>query len=158
VDRLKAVAGVPESDIAAFRVGGAASVRVDAYPDRAFEGRITFLGPAAQGPSRTFPAEVALDNRGGDLRPGMIARVALVKRSFEDGIVVERDSLQERDAGSVAVVLDGDVARVRDVVLGPSEGNRVLVRDGLEAGQWLIVSGHRALVDGQRVKVVKGQQ
>jgi len=56
------------------------------------------------------------------------------------------------------VVLDGDVARVRDVVLGSAEGNRVLIQDGLEIGQWLIVSGHRALVDGQRVKVVKGQQ
>jgi len=158
VDRLKAVAGVPESDIGAFRVGGDASVRVDAYPDRELEGRITFLSSAAQGLSRTFPAEVALDNRAGDLRPGMLARVRLVKRSYEDSIVVDRDSLQERDAGSVAVVLDGDVARVRDVVLGPSEGNRVLIQDGLEAGQWLIVSGHRALVDGQRVKVVKGEQ
>jgi membrane fusion protein (multidrug efflux system) len=158
VDRVKAVAGVPENDISALRVGGEANVRVDAYPDREFEGRIKFLGPATEGPSRTFPVEVALDNRGGELRPGMIARVALVKRSYEDVIVVDRDSLQERDAGSVAVVLDGDVARVRDVVLGPAEGNRVLVRDGLESGEWLIVSGHRALVDGQRVNVVKGQQ
>ncbi len=158
VDRVKAAAGVPESDIGAFRVGGEASVRVDAYPDRELEGRITFLGPATQGLSRTFPAEVALDNRDGDLRPGMIARVALVKRRYVDVIVVERDSLQERDAGSVAVVLDGDVVRVRPVVLGPSEGNRVLVEEGLAVGEWLVVSGHRGLVEGQRVRVVEGQQ
>ncbi len=80
VDRLKAVAGVPENDIAAFRVGGEATIEVDAFPGRTFEGRIHLVGPAARGPSRTFPTEIAIDNPHGELRPGMIARVALVKR------------------------------------------------------------------------------
>jgi len=90
VDRLKAVAGIPESDIAAFRVGGEATIEVDAFPGRTFEGRIHLVGPAAMGPSRTFPTEIAIDNRSGELRPGMIARVALVKRKLEGVIVLER--------------------------------------------------------------------
>ncbi len=157
VDRLKAVAGIPENDIAAFRVGGAATVEVDAFPGRTFEGRIHLIGPAAVGPSRTFPTEVAIDNRSGELRPGMIARVALVKRTLEDVVVVERDVLQDRDAGPVAVVADGGVARVREVTLGASEDNLVVVEAGLEAGELLIVTGQRGLIDGQAVEVVEGR-
>jgi RND family efflux transporter MFP subunit len=151
VDRLKAAAGIPENDIAAFQVGGEATIEVDAFPGRVFEGRIHLIGPAARGPSRTFPAEIAIDNRSGELRPGMIARVALVKRRLEDVVVVERDVLQDRDAGPVAVVADGGVARVRELVLGASEGNRVVVEQGLAPGEKLIVTGQRGLIDGQAV-------
>jgi membrane fusion protein (multidrug efflux system) len=158
VDRLKAVAGVPETDIAAFRVGGAASIEVDAYPGRTFKGRIHLIGPAAEGPSRTFPVEIAIDNAGGELRSGMIARVALVKRRFEGVVTVERDVLQDRDQGPVAVVADGELARVRNLVLGASEGNRVVVEKGLSVGERLIVSGQRGLVEGQRIEVLEPQR
>lgn len=156
--RLKATVGIPENDIAHFRLGGAAMVRVDAWPDRAFDGRIHFVAPSATGSTRTFPAEIAIANRDGALRPGMIARVSLVRRAFTAAVVVPRDALQERDAGPVAVVLEGDAARVRPVVLGAIEGDRVLVEDGLSPGDWLIVSGQRGVVDGQRVKVVEQQE
>lgn len=155
VDRLKAVAGVPENDIAAFRVGGEATIEVDAFPGRIFEGRIHLIGVAARGPSRTFPTEIAIDNRQGELKPGMIARVALVKSKLEGVIVLERDVLQDRDAGPVAVVADGGVARVREVILGASEGNRVVVEKGLEFGELLIVTGQRGLIDGQAVEAVE---
>jgi hypothetical protein len=87
----------------------------------------------------------------------MIARVALVKRRLEGVIVVERDVLQDRDAGPVAVVVDGGVARVRELTLGASEGNQVVVENGLEPGERLIVSGQRGLIDGQALEVVEGR-
>jgi RND family efflux transporter MFP subunit len=155
VDRLKAVVGIPENDVTAFRAGGEATIEVDAFPGRSFEGRIHLIGPAAQGPSRTFPTEVAIDNPKGELRPGMIARVALVTRTLEDVIVLERDVLQDRDAGPVAVVAQGGTASVRDVTLGATEGNRVVVEKGLEPGELLIVTGQRGLIDGQPVEVVE---
>jgi membrane fusion protein, multidrug efflux system len=155
LDRLKATVGIPENDIALFRKGGAATLRVDAWPGRQFDGRLDFLAPSGTGSTRTFPAEIAVENRDGALRPGMIARVSLVRRAFASALVVPRDALQERDDGTVAVVLDGDLARVRPVTLGATQGDRVLVEDGLTDGAWLIVSGHRGLVDGQRVNVVE---
>jgi membrane fusion protein (multidrug efflux system) len=157
VDRLKAVAGIPENDVTAFRVGGEATIDVDAFPGRTFEGRIHLIGPAARGPSRTFPTEIAIDNPKGELRPGMIARVALVKRKLEEAIVLERDVLQDRDSGAVAVVAEGATARVREVTLGPAEGNLVVVEKGLRPGELLIVTGQRGLIDGQAVEVVERQ-
>jgi membrane fusion protein (multidrug efflux system) len=161
LDRLKAAVGIPENDIAIFAVGGSATLRVDAWPERAFDGRIHFVAPSATGSTRTFPAEIAVDNADGALKPGMIGRVSLVRRTYEDAVVIPRDVVQERDRGSVAIVLEGpdsDTARVRPLTLGATDGNRVLVTAGLEAGDWLVVSGHRGLIDGQRVSVVERRQ
>jgi multidrug efflux system membrane fusion protein len=83
----------------------------------------------------------------------MIARVALLKQRLEGVVVVERDVLQDRDEGPVAVVADGGVARVRKLVLGASEGNRVVVEKGLEPGERLIVTGQRGLISGQAIDV-----
>jgi membrane fusion protein (multidrug efflux system) len=154
VSRLKVEVGIPENDIAYFRNGGEATLKVDAYPGKIFEGTIHFLGPVANSKTRTFPSEVAITNTGNELRPGMIARVSLVKRRLENAVVVPRDALLDRDLGSVAFVGVEDRAQERQVVLGPSEGNRVVIEDGLSFGESLIVAGHRNLVDGQPIRVV----
>jgi membrane fusion protein (multidrug efflux system) len=154
VSRLKAATGIPEDDISYFRVGGEAHIAVDAYPDRDFTGRIHFLSPAATGQNRTFPVEIAVDNRNGELRPGMIVRIMLVRRVFENAVVVPRDSVLERDTGDVVFVLDGDQAELRSVKTGPSERGRILLLEGAAPGEKLIVSGHRNLVDGQKVRAV----
>jgi RND family efflux transporter MFP subunit len=158
VDQLKAVVGIPDADIGLFKRSGTATVHVDAWPDRHFEGRIHFVAPSATGSTRTFPAEIAVGNQDGALRPGMIARVSLVRRSYDAAVVVPRDALQERDTGTVAVLVDDDVARVRPVRLGAIDGDRVVIEDGIDAGEWLIVSGQRGLVEGQRVQVVERRQ
>ncbi len=85
----------------------------------------------------------------------MIARVALVKRKLDGVIVLERDMLQDRDAGPVAVVANSGVASVRELTLGASEGNQVVVEQGLELGELLIVTGQRGLIDGQALDVVE---
>jgi membrane fusion protein (multidrug efflux system) len=158
VSRLKAATGLPEDDISYFRVGGEASLEVDAYPGREFKGKIHFLSPAATGQNRTFPAEIEIDNRQGDLRPGMIVRVSLTRRVFESAVVVPRDAVLERDTGNVVFVMKDDRAELRKVETGPSERGRILLLEGVSPGEELIVSGHRNLVDGQKVRAVGGEE
>lgn len=158
VSRLKAATGIPEDDISYFRVGSEAGLEVDAYPGREFTGKIHFLSPAATGQNRTFPAEVEIDNRSGELRPGMIVRVSLTRRVFENAVVVPRDAVLERDTGDVVFVLEEGSARQRNVETGPSERGRIVVLKGLAPDEELIVSGHRNLVDGQKVRPVGGEK
>ncbi len=154
LSKLKAVVGIPEDDIPFFKVGAKAHMEVDAYPEREFTGEMHFLSPAATGQNRTFPCEIAIDNRDGDLRSGMIVRVNLVKQVFEDVIVVPRDAVLERDTGYVAFVSEEGRAVLRDVETGPSERGKIVVLEGLKPGEKLIITGHRNLVDGQLVRPV----
>ena len=154
LNRLKVVTGVPENDISFFKVNGEATVTVDAYPGQEFEGWIHYLGPAASEKNRSFPVEIELAKSANELRPGMIARVALVKESYLGALVVPRDTLLERDEGSVVFVVEDGRAHQRQLVIGPSEANQVVVLKGLAAGEQLILTGQRNLVDGQPVRIV----
>jgi len=154
LSRIKAVVGIPEDDISYFQVGAEAHLVIDAYRDREFTGKIHFLSPAATGKNRSFPAEVAIDNQGGELRPGMIVRVRLVKQVYEDVIVVPRDAVLERDTGYVVFVYEAGRAELRNVKTGPSERGEIVVLEGLKPGEDLIITGHRNLIDGQPVRSV----
>ena len=153
VAALRATIGIPENDIAWFRVGSPAEVWMDAYPDRSFTGTLRYIAPAAASPGRNFPAEIELDNRDGALRSGLIVRTRLERRRFEDAVVLSRDVFVERDGDHFAFVLDGDRALQRPLELGPEQDGAVVVFAGLEPGETLIVEGHRNLLDGQPVRV-----
>ena len=154
---LRATIGIPETDIAFFRVGSPAQVAVDAYPDRALEGRIAYIAPNATRPGRNFQAEIEVANPDGTLRAGLIVRARLERRRYEEAVVISRDLLVERDGILHAFVLEGGgEAAMRAVSLGPDEGDLVVVTAGLEVGETLIVGGHRSLLDGQPVRVAPG--
>lgn len=152
---LKATVGIPETDIAWFRVGAAATVTLDAYPDRIVEGRITWIAPNASQPGRNFLTEIEVPNAGGSLRSGLIVRARLERRVFEDAVVISRDALVERDGTLYAFLLEGGEVAIREVTLGPDEGDQVVVTDGLDAGELLLVAGHRNLIAGEAVRRVE---
>jgi membrane fusion protein (multidrug efflux system) len=152
VSRLKVAASVPDTEIRWLRLGGRGVLEVDAWPEREFTMEISFLSPAADPDSRTFLVELELDNRDGSLRPGMVSRVRLDRRSVEAGIVIPLDSLVPRVEGPCAYIVEDCTAYLRQVEIAATEGDRVLVSSGLDSGDLLVVDGQRDLVDGQRVE------
>ena len=152
-DRLKVRVDVPDTEIAWVTRGTTGEVRVDAWPGRTFPARVTFVGPAADPNSRTFPVELVLANPRGELRPGMVARVRLLHPPREDAIVVPLDAVLRRAGGFAAFVVEDGVARERELVLGGRAEGRVLVRSGLAPGDLLVVAGQRDLEDGRPVRV-----
>ncbi len=155
IAELRATVGIPERDIAFFRVGSPAELTVDAYPDRRFEGQISYIAPAASSPGRIFESEVEVLNSDGTLRSGLIVRADLERQVFEDAVVVSRDLIVERDAMPHVFVLDNGRVELRRVTLGPGRGNEVLVASGLEISEIVVLAGHRDLLDGQEVRVIE---
>lgn len=159
VDPVKIRAGVPERYAPDVQPGASLQVSFDVLPQSGGTGQVAFVGSAVDRGSRTFPVEVELPNPGGLIKPEMVADVSLQRRSLEDVVVVDQDALVRVEGGYVTFVVEGDgesaVARQRPVVLGPSQGNRVVVQEGLTPGERLIVTGHRTVADGDRVRIVE---
>lgn len=157
---LVATVGIPEQDISFFSEGAPAEVILDAYDSRAVPGRISYIAPAAERPGRNFLAEIEVPNPGAALRSGLIVRARLERRVYGEAVVVGRDLLVERDGALLAFVFaaedaEGTVGRAKErpVTVGPDEGDRVVITDGLEIGETLIVGGHRSLLDDQPVRL-----
>lgn len=158
--RLEISGGVPERFASRVSVGDSTRITFDILPGRVFDGEISFVGTAVDRQSRTFPIEIAMENPDGDVKPYMIANVRVLMRRIENAIVVPRDVLMRTETGYQAIVVvddeRGPVAEARDVVLGATSENEVVVTSGLEAGDRLVVRGHQMVDPGDRVRIVGG--
>jgi membrane fusion protein (multidrug efflux system) len=155
IDRLKAVVGIPESEVAAVRGPTAIDISLQALRDRTVAGTVHFLSSSPETVARLFRLELAVDNPNGEILPGMFFRADVVKKTVPDAIAVPFYSVISRnDEQYVYVERDGVVAK-RPVAIGIMEQWMVEVTSGLRPGDRLVVEGHRDVEDGQKVKIVK---
>jgi len=159
VDPVKITGGVPERFAAEISTGTPARVTFDVLRGQEFESRLTFAGATVNPRNRTFPVELVLPNPGRVVKPEMVANIELTRRELENTLVIPQDAVIRVEDGFVAFVAverDGrTVAEVRPLVLAGSQRNRVLVEEGLEAGDRLLVVGQQQVAHGDRVQVVR---
>jgi HlyD family secretion protein len=101
---------VDETDIGKIQAGQQATVTVDAFPNRPFEGKVLKIEPQAITEQNVtmFAVLVRIDNRAGLLRPGMNSEVEIHVGEREDILAVPNAALRTpRDVGSAAEVLGG---------------------------------------------------
>jgi HlyD family secretion protein len=99
---------VDETDIGKIRVAQAATVTVDAYPNRPFDGTVLKIEPQAQTEQNVtvFPVLIRIENREGLLRPGMNTEVEIHVGRRDSVLAVPNAALRtQRDVGSAAQVL-----------------------------------------------------
>jgi RND family efflux transporter MFP subunit len=143
--------GVSERSRAALSPGQIASIRVDAFPTRAFTGRVAEIGPGAAQASRTFIVKVRIQNADGALRPGMFARGAIVTSTRAAVLRIPEGAVLLTAGKPIAfVVQDGKAAR-RELTLGERQGGMVEVTAGIQPGDQVVVQGHEGLSENQPV-------
>jgi multidrug efflux system membrane fusion protein len=149
---------VPEQDAARIRPGMQArfSVRENA---RQYSAELTHVAAAADSTSRMVPVTARVDDRDrAELRPGSFAQVTVPVGSTVEAPVIPQVAVRPSERGFLAFVVEGDVARERELQLGLStEDGRVEVRSGVKRGERLVVRGAEALRDGAKVRVTGGE-
>ena len=132
------------------------SVVVEAYAGESFQGRVDKIGIKADARTNTFEVDILLDNDRFVLKAGLTARVSIQTRIIRDAVVIPQGSVLFREDRKEVFVIGSDGrAAVRVVTLGRTEGPDVIVRQGLAAGDQLVVSGGQYLKDGDNVAVME---
>jgi HlyD family secretion protein len=139
---------VDETDIGKIEPGLAATVTVEAYPNRPFEGTVLKVEPQALTEQNVtmFPVLVRIDNREGLLRPGMNAEVEIHIGRREGVLAVPNAALRTvRDVASAAEVLGLDTALVTEqLAAARATGDSATGRSGDSAGGGRTSLGGRA--------------
>jgi cobalt-zinc-cadmium efflux system membrane fusion protein len=94
------LADVFENDLGAVRLGDSAEIRLNAYPDKSFAGKVGDISRVLDPSSRAAKVRIELHNRDGLLRPGMFAMARFTSRTAESRLVVPATAtmrLQDKD-------------------------------------------------------------
>ena len=154
LDPIKVSVSLSDRDVGSVKEGMEASVTADARAS-VIKGKVSHIRPAADTNTRSFIAEVSIDNGTRELLPGMIATVSLTAQLSEKQIVVSQDWLVTKPKELGAFVNVDGVARWRTVKAGAVVRDRVVVLEGIKEGDELIIAGHRELADGDRLIVAR---
>jgi len=144
---------VPERDASRVKPGQLVRIRVDAWPDRSFEGKINWVNPAVNPETRSVSIEGRVENPDHVLKAHFFARGEVVTETAAETLVVPADAVVSFvGVDKVYVVADGK-AQPREVRLGERRGEEQSVLGGIKAGEPIIVAGVSKVQPGSPVKV-----
>ncbi len=164
IDRVKVLMNVSEKYLGRLKEKAEAEVKVDAYPDEVFFGKITRIAPLVDLATRTLEVEVKVFNKDYRLKPGMFARVNLILEKKENALIVPiKAVLSENSRKFVFVVcpvrketsngVNSSIAHKKKVETGIYQKDSVEIIEGLNAGEKVIIEGNYGLKDGTNVLI-----
>jgi multidrug efflux pump subunit AcrA (membrane-fusion protein) len=151
MDPLKVMAEIPERMAPWISAGQPIELRVDAYPDKTFTGKLSRISPAVNTSTRAFPFEALVPNQGATLKPGTFARVHIETGRTDETLTVSYAALQYRYGVNRVFVVEGDKLVVRELKIGERLGDRVEILSGLKAGEQIAITDVEKLADGMKV-------
>ena len=153
---------LPQQDLAKISVGEPVALKVDAFGDRAFHGKITAINSLVDQATRNVQIQATLPNPDWQLRPGMFAKVSVLMSNMQNVIAVPATAIHYAPYGDSIFVISqlkdqtGKAYRgVREqfIKLGQSRGDMIAVTSGLEPGDEVVTSGVFRLRNGMPVIV-----
>lgn len=151
---VKVIINVTENDMAKVKNGMPVEVTFDAFPGEVFNGKIARIYPNVDPMTRTFQAEVQVDNSDSRLFPGMFARVQLDQGSESHVVVPDRAVVKQTGSGNryVYVYNNGKVS-YNKVDVGRQVGTGYEILSGVQNGDTVVIAGQTRLADGVAVQL-----
>lgn len=151
--KVRVAVDVPEKYIGKVYQGQAASIKVDAFPDRRFFGKVYRVSPVVDSRSRNTSVEVLVDNSDGRLKSGMFAEARLIVAARGAALSVPSGAVISEDGKDyIFIPAAGDVAARVPVKAGIRTDEFIQV-SGIREGDEVITFGLYGLKDGSKIKI-----
>lgn len=129
-----------EVDVSSVKPEQEAFIRIDAFPDKTFKGKVERVASMAtkkdwDAKIKTFEAIVSLDEMDERMRPGMTCQVDIIIQRIPDVVSVPIEAIFEREGKTVVYVMGSRSAKQREVELGKRSTTHIIVTEGLDQGE-----------------------
>jgi RND family efflux transporter MFP subunit len=153
IDTLRVFVAIPEVYSRAARPGAIASLTLDEFPGRSFQGTLARTSNSIDQASHTLLTEVDVRNPDGQLLPGAYVSVHFKLPGTIRSVVVPSNTLLFRSEGlRVALVRDGRV-QLASVKIGRDYGSTVEIISGLQASDAVVLDPADSLISGGPVRI-----
>ena len=143
------VAEVPEQDIGQLKLGSTAQIKVDAYPERTFDGKVDFIYPTMNSATRTLQVRMQVANPKTLLKPAMFANATISAAKGSKVLTVPTSAVIDSGTKQVVLVrLAEGRFEPRSVSLGGRSNDYVEVLSGVAEGEQVVTSAN-FLIDSE---------
>jgi cobalt-zinc-cadmium efflux system membrane fusion protein len=142
LNQVWVVCDVYENDLGDLHVGDAAEIRMNAYPDKTYHGKVADISRVLDPATRSAKVRIVLQNHDGSLRPGMFAVATFRSRKLQSRIVIPSTAvlrLQDKDWVFVKESPQ-QFRRVEVLARGGNAEGQQQIQDGLNAGQEIVAN------------------
>jgi len=155
---VEVAAQMPAADVVRLKVGQPATLTLEGFGDREFQGGITRISPTAQAGSRSIPVYVEITDRHDALRGGLFAMGSVVVAEKGHALAVPAAAMRKDEQGDYVLAVENNVLVKKPVgaVRTWSRGELVEVK-GLESGMTIVSAPLPGLKAGQPVKVLEAR-
>jgi len=140
-------ADVFEKDLPRVRPGQEVKLKVTAFPESTFSGKVILINSVVDPETRTVKVRTEVANPDGRLKPDMFANVQIVTDVNRAAISIPQSAVLNDEGKTVVFVAEGDGYKKRQVQAGIQNNGRVEVVDGLTAGDKVVVKGNYLLLE-----------
>ncbi len=152
IDRLKLQVYLTEEQVIDVKKGQKVSLRADILPDQIIEGKIVFIDVNA-GMAKRYLVEIEIVNSNQNLKAGMTGTAYFDGGANRELLAVPRESIVGNLQDAKIYVVEEEKAVLRSIQTGNIFGDWVQVRNGLSAGEKIVLSGQINLEDGMDITV-----
>jgi len=148
---LKLRTGVQEKYANLIHQNQMVDFQVEPYPTEMFHGKIAYISPAVDQGTRTFTAEILVDNPQYKLKPGFFTKGEILVHRDENVLAVPEETVSNLAGVSSVYVISNGVVKQTTIRTGEHEGKFIEVVEGLKGDEILASSNLNELVSGSRV-------
>jgi RND family efflux transporter MFP subunit len=148
---LKLRTGVQEKYANMIHQNQMVDFQVEPYPTEMFHGKIAYISPAVDQGTRTFTAEILVDNPQYKLKPGFFTKGEILVHRDENVLAVPEETVSNLAGVSSVYVINNGVVKQTTIRTGEHEGKFIEVVEGLKGDEILAASNLNELVSGSRV-------
>ncbi|WP_298547853.1 efflux RND transporter periplasmic adaptor subunit [uncultured Aquimarina sp.] len=155
-DEWKLEIGVSDKDWARLQKGDVASIHIDAYPDKTFEGKIIRLAQGADPTNGSYAIEIKVNPKGVKFATGMFASAAIKTQTASSYMIIPIEALVDANGNNGFVfVLDGS-SKVKKIPVDIAfmDKERIAISKGIHNGDNVVTSGSGFLNEFVSVKVL----
>lgn len=157
VAKLRVYVNVPQTYLASIKVGSGAQIAVPEFPGRSFPATVDTSALAVDVGSGTTRMQLALDNSGGELRPGAYADVTLSLTGDVRPMSIPASALIfDQNGLRVATVDSEDRIRFKKVTIARDLGRDIEIATGLSPEDRIVTTPADGVVDGDQVRIAGG--
>ena len=157
IDKVFAQVSVSENEIASIKAGQNATVKVTALGNMSFSGAVEEIGVVANPLSHTYNVKICINNKGLNLKPGMICNVVIESENAITGLLAPNQAVLVDEKGQNFVYcVDPEQKRATQkyVETGRLLKDGIEITNGLKQGDLVVIAGQQKLFDNILVSLV----